>query len=571
MGSLSKALGSFGGFIAASQDTVDYLRFFAKAISFAVGLPGSHAAAARQSLAIIRESPERIEQLRCKARLFRDALIAEGFAECAVSESAIMSIEISDEMLLRDMVRELFEREIWAEGLPFPAVARGQERVRFRVRWDHADDDLLRAAGIVGEVHRRVVGRAHGSRSSHSFHDGFDEQIVTHLAPQQLEDLCDACIRQAQQHKLALAWISREFIAKYFARSSYWSELASERTWHLGYRSGQLATAFQVDRTTVACGGRSVRAAMVGSIVCQPGCEAELQRQMLEAARRLPTDVECCVAPAAHPVQVFGCGLQSWQALGGKPFLETSYPEEFLGASGGEAFPSRGTKRYWRVELPCAPPSLEKCPQVKAADDIVVRDFRRPEFVAEIDRIAPILDRTIGQLELCAPVPRSVLEGLVQDLRELVLPGFWLVAEYGDRTIGFAFCYPNLTAEFERIRGRADVADFQRVQQAMETTREAFLAWMAVDPDFAEQGVGARLLNELRSRLVARGYTHAWVSWELVDGALPAQQLAEVLGTIVQTAEMPYFGVPLSRGPAPIVPEPHFSKCESDIYLRDSR
>src|SRR5690606_8041775 len=124
------------------------------------------------------------------------------------------------------------------------------------------------------QVYRHVVGRARSGRSPVEYRDGFEQLVVTHLAPQQLEDLCDAFIRQAQQRRLPLAWISREFIAKYFTRSSYWNELASERTWHLGYRFGKLVTAFQVDRAAVARGETAMRAALLGSIVCAPGCEA---------------------------------------------------------------------------------------------------------------------------------------------------------------------------------------------------------------------------------------------------------------------------------------------------------
>ncbi|MCA9216743.1 MAG: aminotransferase class I/II-fold pyridoxal phosphate-dependent enzyme, partial [Planctomycetales bacterium] len=140
MGSLSKSIGSFGGFIATSRNVADYLRFYAKAISFAVGLPAANAAAGLEGLQIIGGQPERLESLRRKADFLRAALLDEGLRNVQRSESTIMSARIGDESLLRDITRELFDAGVWAEGLPFPAVARGQERLRFRVREVHDFD-----------------------------------------------------------------------------------------------------------------------------------------------------------------------------------------------------------------------------------------------------------------------------------------------------------------------------------------------------------------------------------------------------------------------------------------------
>jgi ribosomal protein S18 acetylase RimI-like enzyme len=436
-------------------------------------------------------------------------------------------------------------------------VARGQERIRFRVRLDHPEEDLLRAANVVGSVHRRLVRNESRVKCSQSDRfGGFHAVVVDQPSPEQVEELCDASIRQAQQRNTPLPWVSRKFIAKYFARSSYWSETASSRTWHLGYRFGKLVTAFQVDRTPVSVGGTMVRAALLGSLICEADCEDLMQQQICDALQQLGPEVECGVAPASYPVQVFGCGMQAWRGTDGKPFLETSYADELLGIWEGAGFRRAGSKCYRRIEL-----SSEVKPVGGLGNFATVRDFRRAEFVAEIDRIAPILEQTLGGLDLCAPVPKTILQGLIQDLRELVLPGLWLVAEHGQQTVGFAFCYPNVTAEFERIQGNADVADFQLIQQAMETSSEAFLAWLAVDPAYAEQGVAERLLNELRGRLETRGCSHVWMSWEIVDGNRSLEQLAQSLGHVVRVAEMPYFMTPLGTRHAPrsIVPEPHFS------------
>ena len=72
------------------------------------------------------------------------------------------------------------------------------------------------------------------------------------------------------------------------------------------------------------------------------------------------------------------------------------------------------------------------------------------------------------------------------------------MAEHLGKAAGFALCYPNITGEFQRVAGNADVADYHRIQQKMETASEAFLAWTAVAPEFSDKRISDALAEELR-------------------------------------------------------------------------
>jgi len=155
MGSFSKAFGSVGGFIAAPKHVTEYLRYFAKSISFSIGLPPANAAAALESLRLIRHDSSLIDRLRSRHSLLRESLFAAGFSDVARSRSAIMAVMVGSETAVKESTRDLFNAGVWVEGLPFPAVSRGQERLRFRSRPCHSDEQIERTVQIVTDTAKR--------------------------------------------------------------------------------------------------------------------------------------------------------------------------------------------------------------------------------------------------------------------------------------------------------------------------------------------------------------------------------------------------------------------------------
>lgn len=149
MDSLSKALGSIGGWIGASQDVIDYLRYFARPIGFSVGLSPVNAAAALAALRVLKSESALVERVRENADFLRAGLLAAGVANVGKSRSAIMSILIGDELKVRKMTAELFAEGLWVEGIPYPAVPRGQERLRLRANAMHTKSDLTLALELL--------------------------------------------------------------------------------------------------------------------------------------------------------------------------------------------------------------------------------------------------------------------------------------------------------------------------------------------------------------------------------------------------------------------------------------
>ena len=142
MGSLSKALGSFGGWIATTGEVADYLRYHARSIVFSAGLPAVCAGGGLAALQLLRSHPEFLSRLRANVALFRDGLLELGIGNARKSASAIYSVPVGNESNLQNVACELFRRGVYAEALAYPAVAHGQERIRFRISACHTPDEL---------------------------------------------------------------------------------------------------------------------------------------------------------------------------------------------------------------------------------------------------------------------------------------------------------------------------------------------------------------------------------------------------------------------------------------------
>ncbi len=148
MGSLSKSLGSMGGFIASNKAVIDYMKYFARTIVFSVGLSAIHAAAAMQSLEMLKSKSE-LKVLKDNIGYFYSKLKEHDIHPTAVSDSSIVSVAINNESNLRNMMKHMFDDGIWAEGLPYPAVPQGQERIRFRISALHSKQDIDRTVKVL--------------------------------------------------------------------------------------------------------------------------------------------------------------------------------------------------------------------------------------------------------------------------------------------------------------------------------------------------------------------------------------------------------------------------------------
>ena len=147
LGTLSKALGSEGGFVCASRIVCDYLRNRSRSFIFSTA-PGPGAmAAADAALSVLEEEPGRAAELRAKAAWFVAALNAAGVA-CA-TQSAIVPILVGDERKACAVSAALERAGVLVPAIRYPTVARGAARLRAAVDVGKSDAELARAAALI--------------------------------------------------------------------------------------------------------------------------------------------------------------------------------------------------------------------------------------------------------------------------------------------------------------------------------------------------------------------------------------------------------------------------------------
>ncbi len=155
MGTLGKALGSYGAYVCADRETTDYLLNTARSFVFSTALPPSVAAAGLAALELLESQPERVDRLSANARTLRNALADEGL-EVGDAETQIVPVPVGDAATAMELCERVLERGVFAQGIRPPTVPEGSSRLRFTVMSTHRREELERAAKLVGSAAREL-------------------------------------------------------------------------------------------------------------------------------------------------------------------------------------------------------------------------------------------------------------------------------------------------------------------------------------------------------------------------------------------------------------------------------
>jgi len=139
MGTLSKALGGIGGFVAGGKTLIEYLKNKSRPFIYTTALPVAACAAAREALKIIEDEPSRREALWKNVRCLREGLSVQGFKGLNVPEveSPIFPIVIGDAKEAVALSGSLFEKGLWVTAIRPPTVPEGTSRLRVTVTSEH--------------------------------------------------------------------------------------------------------------------------------------------------------------------------------------------------------------------------------------------------------------------------------------------------------------------------------------------------------------------------------------------------------------------------------------------------
>jgi glycine C-acetyltransferase/8-amino-7-oxononanoate synthase len=155
VGTLGKALGSYGAYVCASAALRELLLNTARPFIFSTAPPPPAVGAAQAALELLEAEPERVERLRENASTLREGLAAEGLAPGG-GQSQIVPLEVGDASLTMQLCERLLERGVFAQGIRPPTVPEGTSRLRFSTMATHEEADLREAARLAGEAAREI-------------------------------------------------------------------------------------------------------------------------------------------------------------------------------------------------------------------------------------------------------------------------------------------------------------------------------------------------------------------------------------------------------------------------------
>ena len=155
IGTLSKAIGVVGGYVAGSKDLIDWLKVVARPFLFSTSLTPSDAAAAKEAITIMTQSTELNEKLWQNAAYLKEKLAALGF-NTGHSETPITPVIVGDENLTQKFTKRLYEEGVYAKSIVFPTVPLGTGRLRNMPTAAHTQAMLDQAVDAYEKVGREL-------------------------------------------------------------------------------------------------------------------------------------------------------------------------------------------------------------------------------------------------------------------------------------------------------------------------------------------------------------------------------------------------------------------------------
>jgi len=155
VGTLGKALGSYGAYACANAETIDFFVNTARPFIFSTAPPPPAVAAALSALELLEAEPELVERLQANARRLRTALAAEGLG-VGSARTQVVPVHVGGAAVAMDLCEAALRRGVFAQGIRPPTVPEGSCRLRCTVMATHTAEELSEAARQIGAAAREI-------------------------------------------------------------------------------------------------------------------------------------------------------------------------------------------------------------------------------------------------------------------------------------------------------------------------------------------------------------------------------------------------------------------------------
>ncbi len=151
VGTFSKSLASIGGFVAADERVIDFIRHFGRSMVFSASLPPANTAAAMTALHKVKADPGLPERARKNGALLKQLLLDKGF-DVSDSVVPIVSVIIGDELTCLTLSKAVIEAGVYVNPVVYPAVPRNRAVLRTSTMATHTREQIEQAVNILADV-----------------------------------------------------------------------------------------------------------------------------------------------------------------------------------------------------------------------------------------------------------------------------------------------------------------------------------------------------------------------------------------------------------------------------------
>jgi glycine C-acetyltransferase len=151
VGTMSKAFGVVGGYVAGRRPVVDWLRQRGRPFLFSSAVTPADVAACIAAVDLLEESTGLVDRLWENGRYFKTEMLRLGF-DTGVSETPITPVILGEAPLAQQFSKRLYEEGVFATAIGFPTVPRGKARIRVMISAAHSNDDLDQALATFEKV-----------------------------------------------------------------------------------------------------------------------------------------------------------------------------------------------------------------------------------------------------------------------------------------------------------------------------------------------------------------------------------------------------------------------------------
>ncbi|MCD4991668.1 glycine C-acetyltransferase [Enterococcus faecium] len=155
MGTLSKAIGVVGGYVAGSKTLIDWLKARSRPFLFSTSLTPGAAAAALASITLMQEHPELVEKVWENANYFKEELKKAGY-NIGMSETPITPVILGDEKVTQTFSKKLIKHGIYAKSIVYPTVPLGTGRIRNMPTAEHTREMLDEAVAVYQKIGKEM-------------------------------------------------------------------------------------------------------------------------------------------------------------------------------------------------------------------------------------------------------------------------------------------------------------------------------------------------------------------------------------------------------------------------------